>query len=547
MLVEPVPGVTLADAPAVQDYLAGAGPVWERFDLHPYRQESYAARRRYLAERWDAPGAAARAELARVLTDYSRQIGAGADALENAALLGQPGTLAVVTGQQAGAVTGPLYTLYKAITAIHLARAQSRALGVPVVPVFWVAGEDHDFAEISPVHLPDRDGWTRLQLGGEPQGRVSVGHIPVGPAVDELLEQLAAALPETEFRAGIMEGLARAAAGAENLADWFAAVLAHLLRGTGLVFVSSALGPLRRMQGEFFARAAARHGAVAGALAGALADWERLGYAPTVDPQPGSLHLFMYLDGQRTPLAVDGDRVRPRDAAGPGWSLAELADLARAHPEQFSTNVVLRPACQGCVLPDLAYVGGPGEIQYFGLYREVFQALGQEMPIVYPRTSVTLVEPPIARHLDKQGLALPDALLRMPEVREQVLADADAVGLEPLFGRFRADVGARYDQLVQTLLEWEPSLRPITDENRRQLFRQVEILQGKAAQAHRKQNEVALSRLDRIAANLRPFGNLQERVANVTYYLCKYGPDLVQRLVSELPLPSPWTHLAVRL
>lgn len=543
MKVEPVPHVGLSPAPAVRQYLAGQGPVFERFRFHPFRPESYRERLAYLRETYSTD----RHALSEVLVSENRRAGAGAEALEAAARLRDPEAVVVVTGQQPGVCTGPLYTIYKAITAIHLARVQEEALGVPVVPVFWVGSEDHDFQEIAPVEFPAGDGWTRLVLEGQPEGRVSVGHIPVGDPVPPFLDSLEAALPASEFRSGVFRQIREAACQSGDLADWFTRLMAWLFDGTPLVFVNPLWPGIRRLAAPFFARVLERFEAVDGALAGGIDRWRALGFEPTVDRHPGSVHLFAYVEGERVPLVGEGDVVRERDGHRIVGRRAELRERALADPAAFSTSVVTRPVAQGFLLPDLAYVGGPGEIQYFGVLREVFEVLDGQLPPVYPRTSVTLVEPSLARYLERQQITPADVFAGLEEKRREVIQREDRVGLDVLFGEFRGEFFRRYGALVETVVQLDPSLRQVAAENQRQIAHQLDRLEEKARQALRRRCEVDLRQLDRLALHLTPHGRLQERHANIVYYLVKYGPDLVRRLVEALPVPVPWQHLAVYL
>lgn len=538
-----LPGIAMSGARAVQDYLGARGPVLGRFPFPWFTPEGFRARQRYLAERWDGD----RAGLAAALAAYNDRIGAGPAAVAGARRLAGADALAVVTGQQAGAATGPLYTIFKAITAVQLARQQEERLGVPVVPVFWVAAEDHDFAEIAPVCFPGPEGWQKITLGGAPAVRTSVGQIPMGPATAALLAEIEAALPATEFKPAVVELLRSTAEAATDLADWFARLMARLFAGSGLVFINPMDPAVRRLESPFFQMAISRFEEIDAALGAGLAAWQELGYEPTVERYLGSLNLFAYVDGERLPLAGAGAYCWVRGREEVGWSRDELMALAAASPERFSTNVVTRPAAQGFILPDLAYVAGPGEIQYFGLYREVFAALGRELPLVYPRTSVTLVEPPLARSLEKQKLELAQVFTGLEERKRQVLAEADRLGIDRLFAEFRAGFDERYGALLAAVIPLDPSLAFVAEENRRQIQRQFDRLEEKVRQAHRKNHEVALRQLDRLATHLYPQGKLQERTANIMYFLTKYGVDLVGRLLAELPLPLPWRHLGLYL
>lgn len=551
-----VSGVRLSPSPAVEAFLFDFAKVAPAYEYDWSKQESFMQRASYL----NGGGYRGnRGALAAALERYNKALGAGGQTLANIALLAREGTLATVTGQQAGVFTGPAYSIYKAITAIHLAREQSERLGVPVVPVFWVAGEDHDWHEVASVLAPAGDAMQKVALSETFEGeKRSVGLAPIPASLAQAMEEFLALLPETEFKAGVAEQIraaaeagpaldARLTMGRPTLADWFARLITWLFDGTGLIVCNSADPALRALEAEFFVQAIEQHEAVDAALGRGHALYESLGYKPTVDRTLGSINLFTYVDGQRLPLVGAGEQFWVRDREELGWTKEQLVDLARTHPERLSTNVVLRPVVQGVLFPDLAYVGGPGEISYFGLYREVFATLGSQMPVVYPRESATLIEPPLARILEKQGLSVYDAFYRLDEKKQELLEREDRLGLAGLFEQFRETFGEHYGALVGKVLELDPSLAGVAEENRKQIAVQITKLEEKAKQQHRKNCEVALRQFDRLKAHLLPAGGLQERQVSILPYVGKYGPDLVRLLVDELKLGQEWVHQAVYL
>lgn len=555
MRVEQVSEVRLSESPTVEAFLSDFDRVAPAYQYDWRRQESFAARARWLDEggyRGD------RRTVANALRRYNQALGAGEATEESIRLLAEEGALAVVTGQQAGVLTGPAYSIYKAISAVQLARQQSQRLGRPVVPIFWVAGEDHDWHEVSWVQVPAGDGSVRLALSEIFEGdRRSVGLTPMPPSVQQLIDQFTQLLPETEFTPGVIERIRSAAAagpaldpaltgGTPTLADWFARLLTWLFESTGLIIVNSADPALRQAEAAFFAQAILRHEQVDAALEQGYGRCQALGLLATVERQLGSLNLFTYIEGERLPLMGAGEHFWIRGQEAIGWSKEALLERVRTHPERFSTNVVLRPVVQGVLFPDLAYVGGPGEISYFALYRDVYQALDQQMPIVYPRSSFTLVEPPLARLLEKQQLSVADVLFRLDEKRQELLEREDRLGIDGLFERFRTSFGEQYDQLVEQVLLLDQNLKFVVEENRKQIAAQVGKLEEKAKQQHRKNCEVGLRQFERLGAHLAP-GGLQERSVSFLPYLAKYGPDLALRLLEAAPLEQGWSHRAVYL
>ncbi|MGE5675319.1 MAG: bacillithiol biosynthesis cysteine-adding enzyme BshC [Mycobacterium leprae] len=556
MRIETVSGVRLNPSPAVEAFLFDFGKVSAAYEFDWTQQESFQQRAAYLnggGYRGDRKG------LAAALLRYNTALGAGSSTLANVEALGAEGSLAVVTGQQAGVFGGPAYSIYKAMTAIHLAQQQSQRLGLKVVPVFWIAGEDHDWREVASVMVPQGDAAAAVALKETFEGeRRSVGLAPIPASLAELMPEFLSLLPQTEFTAAVAERIQAASVappalspaltgGKPTLADWFGRLMTWLFDGTGLIICNSADPALRQLEAGFFARVIANHEAVDQALASGHQLWQSLGYTPTVERAPGNLNLFTYVNGDRMPLMAAGTQYWVRDQEEVGWSREELTDMALTHPERFSTNVVLRPVVQGVLFPDLAYVGGPGEISYFGLYRQVYQSLGQQMPIVYPRESFTLVEPALARNLQKQDLALEDVFFRLDEKRQELLQREDRLGIATLFEGFRDDFAAKYEPLVDALVQLDPSLKFVADENRKQIAVQINKLEEKARQQHRKNCEVGLRQFDRLKANLLPDGGLQERSISILPYVAKFGPDLVLRLLAETTLGETWRHQAIYL
>lgn len=555
MRIDSVSDIRLSTSPAVEAFLFDFGKVAPAYEYDWSKQESFQRRAAYLS---GGGYTGDRKALAAALEAYNKAIGSSAETFASIRRLRDEAALVVVTGQQAGVFTGPAYSPYKALTAIRLARRQSELLGVPVVPVFWIAGEDHDWQEVSWVLAPEGDGMARVALPDSFEGdRRSVGLAPAPASLAEVIEQFIGLMPDTEFKTAVAERIRNAATappaldpvytgGKPTLADWFARLMAWLFEGTGLVIMNAADPALRRLEASFFAKAIERHEQVDDALGKGYDLLDTLGYKPTVDRQIGNLNLFTYIGEERLPIVGAGEHFWIRDREEIAWSKEELLDRAMTHPQLFSTNVVLRPVVQGHLFPDLAYVGGPGEISYFALYKEVFRTLGQEMPVVYPRESFTLMEPPVARILEKQGLTLADALFHLDEKKKELLEREDRLGITELFESFRTQFGAQYDHLVEQVLQLDPSLKFVTEENRKQIAVQISKLEEKAKQQHRKNCEVGLRQFDRLKAHLAPGGGLQERQVSILPYLAKYGPDLVTRLLAEAPfIDGGWAHRLV--
>jgi len=530
--------------PLARAYLEDFPRVAHLFEYNPGEEGAFAGRCRYLDENYHN-----RRQVVEILTRYNQGLDCSESTRSNLEALAQPGAVAVITGQQAGVLTGPLYTIHKALTAVQLAERLSVELRRPVVPIFWVASEDHDFQEINHIHVQNSDNQVvKLQLEQESPGRVAAGHLPVTTAVEQLLAALEAMTNPNRWQQEISQVLRELAWKSGSLADWFARVMQWLFRDQGLIMADPLEPGLKELAGDFFRLAIEKTVQVDAALEQGRQAVLQLGYTPQVDAQPGHTNLFYYQEGeltQRRPIFYDGNRFHTREGDR-YWSREELLAMAADNPAGLSPNVVLRPLVQDVLFPTLAYVAGPGEISYYALYKEVYKVLERQMPVIYPRANVTLVEPGIARHLEKYQLSGATIFGSLDERLQELLKEADRLGIENLFARVKEEFTSMYRRVIEQLGGLDQSLVKLGQENLERILGQMDFLEGKALQKHRQSQEGMVRHFQKIKAGLLPKGSWQERKYNLFPYLFKYGPDLVSRL-GELPLSHGQKHNVIYL
>ena len=589
--VEIVP--TAYPNPLVNHFLYDFSRVSRFFGYDPGQLASFQRRAAFLQGRY---GPRHREALANVLESYNRGLDTGRATLANIQKL-RRGALVVIGGQQAGVLTGPLYAVHKAITAVQLARYLTSKLGVDVVPAFWVASDDHDFAEIDHVDVlklaPGGGSGTadgapgklvargatieRLRLAApEGAGDFPAGRLPCTPeAVNELLDAVAATTPSSEFKDSVLQTARELASQSTNLAEWFGRLMTRIFDGTGLVLVDpmapgfKALpacidseaenllrdagdsrtrpmtpGSAKRRRGAAsspipapaMAHFVSRTAAIAGALEERNHKLAEAGYPLQVEKDTTHTHLFMYLSWRRRPVYWEPDTGRFVVRRGPlSMTPDEFYGVVASNPDAISPDVVLRPVWQDMVLPVIAMLGGPGEISYLAQLGEVYRLFGLELPVVFPRLNLTLIEPAEARLLEKYDLgataiAASDGLAT---ARDAHLAQADKVGLPDLFASARDRVAGVYADLRDGLAAVDKGLVTLTGENKKRVVDQITWLEGRAAQAHRKANELAMGHFDRLEKAYRPEGNWQERVYNIFPFLFKYGPELCKWLCDQ--------------
>ena len=485
--------------------------------------------------------------VAEALAAYNKRIGASGAALANINRLAA-GALAVVGGQQAGLFTGPVLVIHKALSVIRAARWAEQKTGRPVVPVFWIAGEDHDWQEANHAFIVSHEtGLVRIAVERDEHPRTSVSRTKLDRGrIEGAMRELAAALPDSEHKPALLDRIEAAAARAETLSDWFGALMADLFAEDGLILMDADDPAIRAVEAPMFRRMVAENETLASSFASAEAKLGRLGYTAQAELQPDGANLFMFRDerfGGIGPGAPAGERVMLYRDGGNfvdkrrtfRLDRRELERLALEAPDLFSNNVLTRPLMQDYVLPVLATVLGQGEIAYWAQVGEAFRTFGMEMPIIVPRLEFTVVEGTVQKLLDKFGLSVEDALLRLEEKRTEWFKAQDELGIERLF----ADVRRRFDELYAPVIETagkiNPGLRRLGETNRQKILEQITFMESHTREAFESGFEAASRQFDRIRVTLTPLGKRQERVFNPLAYMNKYGRGWIDELMRLKP------------
>jgi bacillithiol biosynthesis cysteine-adding enzyme BshC len=452
----------------------------------------------------------------------------------SAARLADPASVAVVTGQQAGVFGGPLYTLLKALTAIQLARRTERDLGVPVVPVFWVEAEDHDWEEIQSCTVLDAEFQPRTVTlpDLEGAGELPIAQLVLDARVEQTTDELASILQQTEFTSAVIADIRAAWKPGTGMARAFATWLETLLGPHGLLVYESADPDAKPLVADVFARELTSPGRTAALAAEAGEALAARGHAPQVLPQPDSVSLFR-LNGGRTPIKKQGDHLVIGETA---HSSEELAREATTSPGRFSPNVLLRPIVQDTLFPTIAYVAGPSELAYLGQLRGVYEAFGVPMPLMVPRTTATLLDSGASRFLAKYGVPFQD--LRTPD--ESTLNKLLESQLPASVEESLRDALTQTQQSMARVVEALPSLDPTLEGAARTTLGKMEhelrSLHSKVIHAAKKRDETLRRQFVRAQAQAFPQGHPQERTLGVVYFLNKYGPGVVDLLLEELPI-----------
>jgi bacillithiol biosynthesis cysteine-adding enzyme BshC len=483
-----------------------------------------------------------RSKLCDALERMNRAWGAGPQTLENVARLRESDSIAVVSGQQAGLFAGPLYTIYKALSAVKLAECLSLR-GVKAVPVFWVASEDHDFAEVATAEFIDRDCTLKsvsvsaeLHRDGLPVGRVTLDD-----SINSLIDGLVRSLPQTEFSGDLESLLRQAYAPGHSFADAFAHMMTRLMGARGLVLLDPLDAELKQMAAPLYAQAARAAQQIATAIVQRSGELETSGYHAQVTPSENSFPLFLHdASGARQALTRNRDgKYQAKSAAeNDGHSAGELADWATREPERFSPNVTLRAVVQDYLLPTIAYYGGAAEIAYFAQTAEVYRLLDRPATPILPRSSLTFVEKHTWRSLERYGITLQDFFAGIDHVMARVVTKYLGRETSAAFERTTETFNSELDELQQQLRRVDPTLADALDKGRRKINYQLDGLRTRFNRAQVARDEAVHRQLKHAFDLLYPQKTLQERHINITSFIARHGLYFVDWIFDAIDLET---------
>jgi bacillithiol biosynthesis cysteine-adding enzyme BshC len=477
-----------------------------------------------------------RAALVRVLHEQNRAVHCGVRTLANIDLLDNPNTVAIVTGQQLGLFSGPLYTVYKIITTLKLAeKLTSDFPAFNFVPVFWLEGEDHDFDEINNITVLNAQNelqkFTYL-IGGVPfdKNPGATGALVIDETIDALFAGLSAAITPTEYTAQVLEMMRGYYKPGATLMEAFAGIINRLFEDTGLVLLNANMPELKALMKPVFRKEIENDSAVSRLIVEKSVELEEHYHAQI---KPKSVNLFMFHKGGRFSLEpsendyyLKGTRQR--------YTKDELLQLVETTPEVFSANVALRPICQDMILPTVAYVGGPGEIAYFAQLKTVYEMFDMSMPIVYPRATATILEDKINKVLEKYSLSIPDLAGDLDSVLTKISEQVAEVKVDGLFEMMNEKIRAAVVEASFGIQQIDPTLKGAVDSTTQKFEQQLQGLKEKTAKAQQQKQEVSLKQIRKAAATIFPNENFQEREFTVLQFMNKYGLEFTKWLIGEL-------------
>jgi bacillithiol biosynthesis cysteine-adding enzyme BshC len=478
-----------------------------------------------------------RSTVVAVLREQNQRFGSGPATSRNLDRLAE-GAFTVVTGQQVGLFTGPSYSIYKALAAVRTAR-QLTERGTPAVPIFWMATEDHDLAEVQHADWLGTGGLQRLNVAPTVPAGPRVGEIPLGSNISAVVDR-ARGLLEGPAAEEISRALAEAYTPAENFGSAFGKLMARLLAKEGLILLDPLDARLHRLSIPIYLRAIEEHPELTRDLLARSKRLEQARYHVQVKVTESSTLLFLSVSGQRFPIRRRNNGFVAGDTQ---FTQEDLTRTVREHPEDFSANALLRPVLQDALLPTAAIIAGPAEIAYLAQSEVLYRRLLGRMPAVLPRAGFTLVEPGIARLLKKYGLDLRDLFRGRQRLRATMERQFLSRALSKRFDAGEKSLRRSLAGLRKPLAKLDRTLIGSLDTAERKMLYQLDHLRGKAARAENFRNGVLDSHERLLIDALYPHHGLQERSLCFLPFLARYGPDLLDDLSQRVTMGNTEHHV----
>lgn len=514
------------------DYLYHFDRVAAFYSGPPLEHQSY----RDLAAQLSPPNEKRR-ELAQILKQQNQSLGAAETTFANIERLAQPGTFAVVTGQQVGLFSGPAFTLYKALTAVRVAQWLSEQ-GLPAVPVFWLATEDHDLEEVARTATFDGE-YNLVELrdsGRRPSARCSVGRVQLSEEIAQALHLLESNLPPGEPRQRLLEDLRACYQPGRTWGEAFGSLMARLFSRWGVILLEPLDEAIHQLSAPVYEDALIRAAELRASLRERSEALVRAGYHAQVHVTEESTLVFTTENGDRVPVTE-----RRGDFLLDGRERVSRADLqarARNRPLDFSANVLLRPVVQDLLLPTVAYVAGPSELAYLGQAQALYAAFGRPMPVVFPRAGFTLLDRRIPRVLEKYGLGAQDVWQGEEHLTRRIAATGFSEGWSERFDASERDLAGILERLRADVQALDPTLLDTLQHAEEKMKYQMERLRGKVSRAALQRSDLLARHAQSLLRFIAPRKNLQEREVSGVYFLGRSGYELLGQILDHIQTQS---------
>ena len=474
-----------------------------------------------------------RERIAAILERQNRLYGASHATFANIEKLKKDKALCVFAGQQVVLFGGPLLIMIKAVAIVKAARRYSEQLKRPVVPIFWMAGDDHDLAEINHIWVLNRQGeLEKISYETPPKVELPASEITFADAteLERSKASLKTALGATEFTPELYELLEKCYNPQDSFVTAFGKLMATLTRDFGLILFSPGDAEVKQHAVPFFQTLLDKQDELHTIITTTNDHVQEQGYHIQVEKKDNASHLFFNLDG-RKPVMRNGDDFL---VGVKSYGKNQLAQDISKSPDGASPDVLLRPLFQSYLFPVVAQKGGPAEIAYFAQINPIFQLFGLVPPYYQARPSATFVEKRFAELMAEHEITFEELTGDIEQVINRVLATSFPENLEKRFDQLKHDVDSRFSEFVEESLQFDPSLSQFASQTYRKIDFTLKQFESKVFSTHKKKSQQTRDRIYRLWHALYPNRALQERSLNISYFLSRYGFDFIRFMYDKI-------------
>ncbi len=526
----------LAQSQAIQHYFH------YRFDNHV----DYKKRLEELNER-----SFMRTEIAHHIEEFMAGLPTSNQVEKSLEKLKMPNSTVVIGGQQAGILTGPLYTINKVLSIILLAKQKEEELNIPVVPVFWIAGEDHDYQEVNHVFIQKNNKIEKKIYPEKMLNKPMVSNIHLNQELcKQWVEEIVQSFGETTYTKELLQFLEEAIVKSKTYVDFFAFIIMHLFKDSGLLLIDSGDEKLRKLEKEFFLQQINNFEEITNRVKMQQSELQANGFANTIDISSKAVNLFYYDENHNDRILLEFDTTRNLFIGKEGhiqFTWDQMLEIASEFPEKLSNNVVTRPIMQEWLFPTLAFIAGPGEIAYWAELKQAFEFFKLKMPPIVPRINITFLDRSIETDMNELSLDLIETLTNGTEKEKRTyLQSLKDNKLEMLFEKTKQDFIRNYEQIESYIRNKDRGILPLLKKNEERLIREIMFMEDKLENVTQKKHEVVINKFDRVENALWPAGSPQERVLNGLYFINQYGPSIIKDLLA-CPFTFDGTHKVIKM
>jgi len=515
-----------------QDFVAESGSA-QQF-LHPVHNIDW---RKYTAD--IIPVTNEQIQAKRILKNQNSDLYSD-KSLKYLEYLDNPDSVIIITGQQLGLFGSPMYTIYKAITVLKLVEElnANNSDSKNYIPVFWLESEDHDFKEINHFGIWDKSlNPVKMSYEGNDFNKKSIRHYRFEDSISKLISDMMQKSIDSEFSEQILELISKSFAPHESWVAGSRSFLKSIFHESGLLFFEPGTEDVKQLSVSFFTDFIIRTEQVTEAFTSTTESLLKEGYDSQVPPISGKTYVHLEDEHlQRFHLYYSEHEYYSKDS-NLRLSRDEIKDYLQLNAQKISTSVISRTLLQSWLLPVAAYVAGPAEIAYWSQLAGLFREFSIQMPVVYPRMSVTLIEPKIKRFIEKYDIDLTNIARKKHDFVKTFFSESNLTKENP-FTEFQSSIKNEGKKIASFLNKIDPTLVNSSDKLVERIQSQIENLENKSLQALQRKEQTVTAHLEQIHRSVFPEGVPQERYASIVYFLNKFGPGFVEDLITKMDLKT---------